>query len=91
MRPKGFLRYRKRMVVSKDEMLKTDILEETHRSKYMVHLDSSKMYQNLKGLYWWDNMKKKIAQYIQTYFICQQVKGECQKPLELLQSLEIPE
>ena len=49
------------------------------------------MYQDLKEAYWWDNMKKKIAEYVQMCLICQQVKAEHQKPSGLLQPLEIPE
>ena len=49
------------MIVPKDETLKNKILEETHRSKYTVHLTSSKMYQNVKRLNWWDNIKKEIT------------------------------
>ena len=49
------------------------------------------MYQDLKSLYWWENMKKEIAQFVQTCFICQQVKAEHQKLSELLQPLEILE
>ena len=75
----------------KDEGLKKEILEETHRSKYTVHPGSNKMYQDLKLLYWWDNMKKEIAQYVHTCLTCQQVKTEHQKPSNLLQPLEIPE
>ena len=74
--PDGVLKYRNRVVVPKDEVLKREILEETHRSKYTIHPGSSKMYQDLKRAYWWDNMKKKIAQYVQTCLICQQVKAE---------------
>ena len=36
-------------------------------------------------------MKKKIAQYVQTCLICQQVKVEYKKSSGLLQPLEIPE
>ena len=79
------------MVVQKDETLKKEILEETHRSKYTVYSGSNKMYQDLKELYWWDNMNKEIAQYVQTRLTCQQVKIEYQKPSNLLQPLEIPE
>ena len=89
--PKGVLNYRNRVVVPKDEMLKKEILEETHRSKYTIHPGNSKMYQDLKGAYWWDNMKKEIALYVQKCLICQQVKAEHQKPSGLLQPLEIPE
>nr|GEW64581.1 putative reverse transcriptase domain-containing protein [Tanacetum cinerariifolium] len=39
------------------------IMLESHKSKYSVHLGSDKMYQNLKKLYWWPNMKAEIATY----------------------------
>ena len=87
----GILRFRDRLVIPKDAELKRKILEETHWSTYTVHPGSSKMYQELKGLYWWDNMKREIAQFVQTCLTCQQVKAEHQKPSGLLQPLEIPE
>ena len=65
----GILRFRNRIVVPKDKGLKGKILEKTHRSKYMVHPGGNKIYQNLKSLYWWENMKKKIALFVQTYLI----------------------
>ena len=87
----GVLWFQNRIVVPKDEGLKREILEETHRSKYTVHPGGNKMYQDLKSLYWWENMKKEIARFVQTCLICQQVKAEHQKPSGLLQPLEIPE
>ena len=89
--PEEILRYRNRVVVPKDEVLKKEILEEAHRFKYTIHPDSDKMYQDLRGLYWSDNMKNEIAQYVQTCLVCQQVKTKYQKPSGLLQHLEIPE
>ena len=62
----GVLRFRNRIVVPKDEGLKNEILEEAHRSKFTVYPGGNKMYQNLKSLYWWENMKKEIVQFIQT-------------------------
>ncbi|GKB17587.1 putative reverse transcriptase domain-containing protein, partial [Tanacetum coccineum] len=35
----------------------------SHKSKYSIHLGSDKMYQDLKLLYWWPNMKADIATY----------------------------
>ena len=84
------LRFQNRIVVPKDEGLKKEILEEVHRSKYTVHPGGNKMYQDLKSLYWWENMKRKIFQFVQTCLICQQVKAMHQKPSGLLQPLEIP-
>ncbi|GJS25288.1 putative reverse transcriptase domain-containing protein [Tanacetum coccineum] len=39
------------------------IMNESHKSKYSVHPGSDKMYQDLKKLYWWPNMKAEIATY----------------------------
>nr|GEX31325.1 putative reverse transcriptase domain-containing protein [Tanacetum cinerariifolium] len=43
--------------------LRTLIMHESHKSKYLIHPRSDKMYQNLKKLYWWPNMKADIATY----------------------------
>nr|GEV55980.1 hypothetical protein [Tanacetum cinerariifolium] len=39
------------------------IMHESHKSKYSIHLGSNKMYQDLKLLYWWPNMKADITTY----------------------------
>nr|GEV14463.1 hypothetical protein [Tanacetum cinerariifolium] len=43
--------------------LRTVIMHESHKSKYSIHLGSEKMYQDMKKLYWWPNMKVNIATY----------------------------
>nr|GFA49764.1 putative reverse transcriptase domain-containing protein [Tanacetum cinerariifolium] len=40
------------------------IMHEAHKSKYYVHPGSDKMYQDLKQLYWWPNVKADIATYL---------------------------
>ncbi|GJX87137.1 putative reverse transcriptase domain-containing protein [Tanacetum coccineum] len=45
-------------------VLRALIMHESHKSKYSVHLGSDKMYQEMKQLYWWPNMKADIATYI---------------------------
>ncbi|GKE26732.1 putative reverse transcriptase domain-containing protein [Tanacetum coccineum] len=42
------------------------------------------MYQELKKLYWWPNMKSEIATYVSKCLTCAKVKAECQKPFGLL-------
>jgi hypothetical protein len=49
------------------------------------------MYMNLKGRFWWNNMKKDIAEYIALCDVCNRVKAEHWKPAGLLQPLPIPE
>ncbi|GKE64621.1 putative reverse transcriptase domain-containing protein, partial [Tanacetum coccineum] len=43
--------------------LRAFIMHESHKSKYSVHPGSDKMYQDMKKLYWWPNMKADIATY----------------------------
>ncbi|GJR07682.1 putative reverse transcriptase domain-containing protein [Tanacetum coccineum] len=43
--------------------LRTVIMHESHKSKYSIHPGSDKMYQDMKKLYWWPNMKSDIATY----------------------------
>ncbi|GKC36847.1 putative reverse transcriptase domain-containing protein [Tanacetum coccineum] len=60
------------------------IMHESHKSKYFIHSGSDKMYQDLKKLYWWPNMKAIIAEYVGKCLTCSRVKAECQKPSNLL-------
>nr|GEX52490.1 putative reverse transcriptase domain-containing protein [Tanacetum cinerariifolium] len=66
-------------------------MHESHKLKYTVHPGSDKMYQDMKLLYWWPNMKVDIATYVSKYLTCLRVKAEHQKPSSLLVQLEIPQ
>ncbi|GJW11878.1 putative reverse transcriptase domain-containing protein [Tanacetum coccineum] len=46
--------------------------------------------RNLKKLYWWANMKAKIATYVSKCLTCAKVKAEYQKPSDLLVQPVIP-
>nr|GFC71329.1 reverse transcriptase domain-containing protein [Tanacetum cinerariifolium] len=70
---------------------KTVIMHESHQSKYSIHPGSDKMYQGMKKLYWWPNMKVDIATYVSKCLTCAKVKAEHQKPSGLLVQPEIPE
>ncbi|GJZ64283.1 putative reverse transcriptase domain-containing protein [Tanacetum coccineum] len=66
------------------------IMHESYKSKYSIHPGSDKIYQDLKKLYWWPNMKAIIAEYVGKCLTCSRVKAECQKPSGLLVQPEIP-
>nr|GEU48901.1 hypothetical protein [Tanacetum cinerariifolium] len=61
------------------------IMHESHKSKYSIHPGSNKMYHDLKQLYWWPNMKAKIATYVSKFLTCAKVKAEHQKPSRILE------
>jgi hypothetical protein len=65
-------------------------MQEAHTSAYTVHPGSIKMYNDLKGVFWWPNMKREIAQYVLECTTCQQVKVDHKKTAGPLQPLEIP-
>ncbi|GJZ88922.1 putative reverse transcriptase domain-containing protein [Tanacetum coccineum] len=49
------------------------------------------MYQDMKKLYWWPNMKADIATYVSKCLTCAKVKAEHQRPSGLLVQPKIPE
>nr|GEZ51556.1 putative reverse transcriptase domain-containing protein [Tanacetum cinerariifolium] len=71
--------------------LRTVIMHESHKSKYYIHPGSDKMYQDMKKLYWWPNMKADIATYVSKCLTCVKVKAEHQKPSGLVVQPKIPE
>ncbi|GKC04888.1 putative reverse transcriptase domain-containing protein [Tanacetum coccineum] len=64
--------------------LRTVIMHESHKSKYSIHPGFDKMYQEIKKLYWWPNMKANIATYVSKCLTCAKVKAEHQRPSGLL-------
>ncbi|GJR02415.1 putative reverse transcriptase domain-containing protein [Tanacetum coccineum] len=71
--------------------LRSVIMHESHKSKYYIHTGSEKMYQDVKKLYWWPNMKADIATYVSKCLTCARVKAEHQRPSGLLVQPAIPE
>ena len=87
----GVLRYGNRLCVPDKAALKQQILREAHESAYSIHPGSTKMYQDLKQIFWWAGMKKEIAYHVACCNVCNLVKAEHQKPPKYLQPLRVPE
>nr|GEU98113.1 putative reverse transcriptase domain-containing protein [Tanacetum cinerariifolium] len=50
--------------------LRTVIMHETYLLKYSIHLGSDKMYQDMKKLYRWPNMRAGITTYVRKCLTC---------------------
>jgi len=66
------------------------IMTESQTSRYSVHPVSKKMYHDLKEVYWQNDMKRNVADFVTKCPNNQQVKAEHQRPNRLAQNIEIP-
>jgi hypothetical protein len=84
------LKYQNRICIPNDKEIKKLILEEAHFSPYSIHHGGTKINCDLKKYFWWNGMKRDIAEFVERCSTCQQVKAEHQRPVGPLQPLEIP-
>ena len=61
----GLLTHFKQVCVQGIEGLRKEIMSKAHHSLYTVHPGSTKMYHDVKGSYWWNNMKRDIAKFVE--------------------------
>nr|XP_029147076.1 uncharacterized protein LOC114924992 [Arachis hypogaea] len=87
----GLWRYKRRICIPDVGSLRQDLLSEAHNSGFSIHPGSTKMYYNLKKMFWWPGMKGDIATVVSKCLTYQKVKIEHQKPSGMLQPLEIPQ
>ena len=71
--------------------MRKEILREFHLSRFAVHPGGSNMYHDLRRQYYWSGMKRHVGDFVQRCLTCQQVKAEHQRPVGLLQPLEVAE
>ncbi|GKC80592.1 putative reverse transcriptase domain-containing protein [Tanacetum coccineum] len=90
-RADGTLYIEKRSWIPHFGGLRDLIMNESHKTKYSIHLGSDKMYHDPKKLYWWPNMKTEVSTYVSNCLTCAKVKIEYQKPSGLLVQPEIPQ
>ena len=87
----GSLQYRGRVVVPQLTNFREEILREFQRSRFVLHLGGTKMYQDLHRQYYWSGMKRHLGDFVRRCLTNKQVKTEHQKPAGLLQPLEVAE
>ncbi|WMV32386.1 hypothetical protein MTR67_025771 [Solanum verrucosum] len=87
----GELSFKGKICVPRVGDLIQSLLTESHGSRYSIHLCVTKMYRDLKRLYWWSGMKKYITEFVAKCQNCQQIKYEHQRPIGLLQKMPISE
>ena len=83
----GVLRYQGRLCVQDVDGLREQTLEEAHGSRYSIHLGATKMYCDLREIYWWNGMNKDMSGFVAKCLNCQQVKAEHKKPGGLSQHI----
>ena len=66
----GTLRLGTRLCVPDVDELRREIMKEAHFSAYSIHPGSTKMYHNLKDTYWWNGMKRDIADFMSKCLTC---------------------
>ena len=86
----GILQFQGRVCVPGDVEVKKLILKERHKSRLSLHPGMTKMYQDLKETFWWQGMKRDVAQFVSACLTCQKAKVKHQRPGGNLQPLEIP-
>jgi hypothetical protein len=77
--------------VRDDAQLKEEIFDQAHNSRFSIHPGSTKMYKDLRRMYWWKGMKREVAEYVARCYTCQQVKAGHQRPAGPLLLLPVAE
>ena len=90
LKQNGVLYCQNKLCVPNTSGIRKRIMEEAHHSRYFIHPGSTKMYHDLKGMFWWGGMKKDLAEFVAPCPNYQQVKVEHQKPGGYMQFIESP-
>src|SRR3954464_5157986 len=87
----GTIFFENRLVVPENENLRQLILKEAHDTPLSIHPGSTKMYRDLRQIFWWTRMKRDIGQFVVECDVCRRVKEEHQRPACTVKPFPIPE
>ena len=78
------------MCVPNVDGLRNRILDKAHGYRYSIHSVSTKLYHDLREVFWLEGLKKDIAEFIVKCPNFKQVKAKNQKSGGLLQEIQVP-
>ncbi|KAK4383769.1 hypothetical protein Sango_2745300 [Sesamum angolense] len=64
IRADGAIAKGERICVPNVDGLQREILQEAHNAPYTMQPGTTKMYRNLRPYYWWQTMKKDVAEFV---------------------------
>ena len=83
------LRYQGRLCVPNVGDLRQHILVYAYNSRYSIHPGATKMYRDLREVYWCNSMKRDIVDFVAKCPYRQQFQEEHQKPGGMTQGIDI--
>ncbi|XP_075494755.1 uncharacterized protein LOC142532320 [Primulina tabacum] len=88
----GLLTFRGRICVSIGDDIRKDVLLEAHTVPYSVHPGSTKMYQDLRRLYWWPEFWKSLHRALGTKLAFStayhpQSDGQSERVIQILEDM----
>lgn len=60
----GVLHYHGRLCIHDVGELRQHILAQSHNTTYFIHISATKMYDDLREVYWWNGMNSDIADFV---------------------------
>jgi len=87
----GTLRFHNQVCIPTVDVLKGKILDEGHNTPHSMHPGGNTLYKDLNQTFYWSNMKQEVTDYVPKHLTCQWAKAEHQRPIGLLQPLEVSE
>ena len=87
----GLIRYKGRIWVGKDDVVRSKLVQAMHASAVGGHSGLPATYWCIKQNFYWPGLKAEVCAFVTKCTICQQAKPDRNKLLGLLQSLLVPE
>lgn len=87
----GIIRFHGKLVIGTASQLRTQLLNSFHQSALGGHSGERATYQRLKLIFYWNNMKQDVINYVKQCPVCQKNKSENTPYPGLLQPLPVPE